>query len=173
MSRLWTPPKVSRELRAGTDQYRADLLAQLSFQNVVSAAWNPELQKIDPYLRLAKAHETADMAGLRPGFYHLVRLNPGAPPWVQPLTGPDGSFAEPTLRMLEELRASDLQSARANRERDRRRREAELAEESRKQREKEARIDELAERWRAARETQVSMDRSVPWTQTAKARRER
>lgn len=173
MTRLWTPPRVSRELQAGTDQYRADLRQHLSFQNVVSAAWNPELQKIDPYLRLAKAHDAADLPGVRPGFYHLVRLNPNAPPWVNPLTGPDGGFVEPSSQMLDALRASDLQNAKANRERDRRRREAEEAAQRAKQNEHASRMEDLAERWKARTETSISMNRSAAWTQTAGARRDR
>ncbi len=120
--------------------------------------WNTELRKIDRNLRLMQATPNADAPGVLPGFYHLVRLRDnieGTFMWVQPLRGPGGEFIEPTSAMLDALRESDLQNARAvydrHRADERRAREAENAQ----IREDEDRIDEGVERLHAATRTQI------------------
>lgn len=171
MTDLWLPPRVSKEYRESTQRLHADLREQFWFRGPVAAAWNPELQKLDPYLRLGQAKEGASHAGVIPGYWHLLRLNPSAPWSVMPLQGPQGEFVEPTSRMLETLRANDLQNARVVADRERADRLAELAREREQQNAHEERVGEMSERWRAVTETSVSMSDAAPWTQNTKGRR--
>lgn len=157
MAELWIPPR----LRAGTDEYRKELRDAMSFQNTVCAAWNPELQKIDPYLRLAKAHDNAHCMGVRPGYYHLVRLNPDAPPWVQPLSTTDGRFIEPTSQMLDDLRASDMQNARAMADRAARELRDEQSRERDQARRDEERMDDMLDRFDHLENPRIVVSRDV------------
>ena len=170
MSKLWVPPKVSRELEDSTARFNAEAKDQFRFNESVCQTWNPELQKIDPYLRLARAKEHAHFPGVLPNYYHMVRLNPVGPIWFQPLTGPNMSFVEPTLRMLDTLRGSDLQNPRAVRDRKMQQDMAEKARKTREERETEERQEEMLERWRSATQTRVSMTDARPWTQNVSGR---
>ena len=165
MGRLWTPPKVSRELREGTAEHTAELMLMLEDAGPMEAEWNRELHKIDPLLMLVKAKASAHSPGLLPGFWHLLRLNPGTVPLLLPISNPDGSPAEPSHRTLSWLRTVDLQSPRALRAREeemaRRLESGKRAEQT----EKEGILEEVEERWAAASRTQVSMNPDRPWTQ--------
>lgn len=167
MAELWIPPDVSRELRDATARHNRELLDMFQLNGSVQSRWNEELGKLDPLLKLAKARDGAVDPQVRPGFWHLLRLNEGAPFWVQPLMSPTGGFVEPTSAMLELLRQADLQNSRAVRAR-RAQDEREAASRARaKDRDTEDRVGEMVERWDAVSRTQVSMNPDVPWTQNA------
>jgi hypothetical protein len=167
MSQLWVPPSVSRSLRDTTAAHNQELLSMFQLNGSVQSRWNRELRLLDPLLRIGKAKDGAVDPQVRPGFWHLIRLNELAPFWVQPLTDPHGGFVEPTSAMLETLRQSDLQNSRAVKarraqdEREMRDRNAARA------REDEVRADELRERVASVTRTQVSMNPDVPWAQNA------
>lgn len=130
--------------------------------------WNRELRKIDRNMRLMQATPQANAPGVLPGFYHLVRLRDnveGTFMWVQPLRGPNGEFIEPTIAMLDALRASDLQNARAVYDRHRADERRERERENALIRADEDRIDEGVERLHAATRTQILTSTDVPWTQ--------
>jgi hypothetical protein len=170
VSQLWVPPKVAQSLKDSTQEHNADIRAMMSFQDPVCAQWSAELQKIDPYLRLARAKENASAPGVIPGFYHFVRLNPGAPVTVMPLHV-DGEFAEPTSRMLDTLRQSDLQSTRVRVDRELAERREEEAKERQKARDAEDRQAEMYDRFKAVTQTSVSMNRDQPWSQNVDGRK--
>lgn len=167
MGKLWVPPSVSQALRDTTAQHNRELLDMFQLNGSVQSRWNPELARLDPLLKLGKAKDGADDPQVRPGFWHLIRLNELAPFWVQPLTDARGGFVEPTSQMLEMLRLSDLQNSRAVKARraedERLMRERNAA----RAREDEVRNDELRERVAAVTRTQVSMNPDTPWTQNA------
>jgi hypothetical protein len=165
---VWLPPRVSRELRGSMQARNAELREMFWWQTPVCQEWSRELQKIDPYLRLAHAKPDAQAPGVMPGFYHLVRLNPSAPLTAMPLHH-EGRFVEPSSGMLDRLRESDLQNAQVVREQARRQVEAERAREREKAREDEERKEEIRDRLRAAQETSVSMNEDTPWSQNASA----
>lgn len=170
MSHLWVPPRVSRELEEGRKQHEADLAAMFVFDGHILSKWNKELRKIDPLLRLGRARDKAHAPGVVPGFYHLVRFNPGAPPWVQALHN-NGQFVEPSSRMLEMLKASDLQNARAVYDRKRADEEAARAEEKAKQVDHEERVDDAVELVKANTQVRISMNKDTPWSQNVAGRR--
>ena len=168
MTEIWVPPDVSRELRDGTREHNASLGNMFRFTDPVCAAWNPVLFEIDPLLKLGKALDGAFAPGVLPGFYHLVRMIPDAPWWVQPLTGPSGEFAEPTSAMLDMLRANDLQNARARMDRELAQERARREQEAQVERDREERHQEIEERVAALTRTQVSMNPDAPWGQNAR-----
>lgn len=171
MSAIWVPPAVSRQLKDNTREHNRRVLDMLQLSGRVQELWNRELRTLDPLLRIGKAKDRAHAPGVRPGFWHLVRLNEHAPIWVQPLVGPDGGFVEPSMAMLESLRQSDLQNSRAVRAR---RAQDEREAESRRNarvRADEERGEELRDRVKAATQTSVSLNLDVPWTQNVDGRR--
>lgn len=133
--------------------------------------WTRELQKIDPRLMMIKAKDSTTVPGMKPGFFHVLRVNEGAPPSLIPLETPDGEFKEPDSSVFDLLRRNDLWNREAVHDRKRMTREAVDAERRRREREQNARAEELRERVKAMMSTSVSMTNARPWAQTAKARR--
>jgi hypothetical protein len=181
MSRLWVPtarahrPKVSREHEEGTKEWEAAVLSMMHQEGGIIDHWNPVLAKIDPKLRLMQATALAEEAGVLPGYYHLVRLNEGAPMWVQALTGPSGEFIEPTDAMLRGLRAADLQNPTVVRDRQRTDEVAARRKKRDEANEDEDRVQDTIEHWDAVSRTQIPMSPEIAWTQnwSATARRAR
>lgn len=170
MASLWVPPSVSRELQHETLQHRAEVLAAAR-RDATCDYWDKELQKIDSKLTLVKAHEDAQVPGLRPGFWHVVRDCSPGPPSILPVVGDDGEFVEPTSRLLDMLRAGDLQNPRAMADRRRRDEAKAKAAERQKQNDHEDRVSEMMDRWRAVNKTTVLVSDDVAWTQSANGRR--
>jgi hypothetical protein len=175
---MWLPPKVSQELVEGRREFRAELEARLVRAHLrkvesILNEFNYELRRIDPKLELVRIDGAADTQGLpvRPGYYHVVRWNDGAPPSVMIVEGERGEFVEPTSRLFERLAQSDLWDPGNMRLLRQRERLAEEAAEKRKVREREERQQEILERWQAGTRTFVSMDRSAPWSQNHAGRR--
>jgi hypothetical protein len=167
VSRLWTPPKVDRELKESSRSYAASVEKMVDRFKSVLEDFNRDLKRMDPNLELVFFPPNAKAAGVIPGRYHLMRTLPDGPPSLVPITGPSGEFAEPDSGIFEWLRKSDMWSAAARRDRERANDEARKASERRKEQEAEERTAEIVERWKAATRTFVSMDRSNPWTQNA------
>lgn len=173
MSGLYLPstafrePKVSREHLAGTRQWEARVKGMMHTTGPILDHWQPVLADIDPLLRLWRAHENAHAAGVLPGYYHLVRLNEGAPMWLMPLMGPQHEFVEPTDAMLRGLRRADLQNPRVLRDRALAARREETAKERAEARDDEDRLAEAWQRVQAIRRTQVLMSPDIPWAQNA------
>ena len=161
---------MSRELEAGTRKWEQQVLSMMHTVGGILDHWNPELQKIDRNLRLMQASEKAVCAGVKPGYYHLVRLRDSAEGtfmWVQPLQGPQGQFIEPNSVMLDALRMCDLQNERAVAER-RHRAEAEAASIERAAAAMaQARVEEGVERHKAATRTQIRMNPGEGWAQNS------
>lgn len=178
MSELLLPGTVARELQKERWQEerrrsRALVEALFDFDDRVCREWSKHLKKLDPYLRLGRAHPKAetDRFEVRPGFYHWVRDNPSTEPTVAVITTVDGGWCEPNSGLLRDLEQADMQNPRAAAAALERRALAERAVAAEKARVGSARLEEMAERWRAATETSVSMNRSTPWTQNVQGRR--
>jgi hypothetical protein len=161
---------VSEKHRAGTAQYRRDLLEQACTDAQLDY-WTRELKAIDPYLEMKRA--LPDSTLLRPNFYFVLRHNPGTAPSIMYVEDENGGFMEPTSRIFDQLRRDDMWNAEANHDRQRMRREAELAAQRRKEREDSDRLQEFAERLQALTRTSISMNRSATWSQNAAGRRGR
>jgi hypothetical protein len=170
VSKLWVPPRVSDEHLESTRAYNASLLQMFEFDLPLCDTWNPVLRSIDPLLRIGKARERAHAVGVRPGFWHLLRLNDTGPYSVTTIHV-NGQYAEPTQSMLDALRDMDLQNNRVIADQ-RRQREAEArAKERERERDTEERLEEMQDRWNAVTRAQVSMNDATPWTQNASGRK--
>jgi hypothetical protein len=166
---IWLPPKVSAELRAETEAHRNEILNAKRLHSILEH-WNRELKTIDPYLEMAW-FEDCHVLGVIPWRFHILRHNPGAPPSLIPIEGPDGGYVEPASQVYDILRAQDLWNAEANHDRKKRQQRLEDAKERQKAREELERLDEIRERLAAATRTQVSMNTASPWSQNFAGRR--
>lgn len=174
MSKVWVPPKVEAELAEEMRvKYRAVLWGLFDFDDPVCKRWEPELRKLDPYVRLGRAKPNGYVPGypVRPGFYHFLRDNPNAPPTVETITGPNDEWIEPDSGLLRKLESNDLLDPRVIVEMEARQEQAKREQEQLKAEQREERQAEIFERWQAGNRTFVSMDQSTPWTQSARARR--
>lgn len=168
---VWLPPSAQRELVERRLEYEAHMLQMVQLKTVMDY-YNPSLQEVDPYLQLVKAEETVE-AGvpLRPGFWHIIRHNPGAPPSVMTIEGEDGEYIEPSYRIFTLLQKNDMWNSNSLKEENARRKKLQEAEERQKERDRESRQEELLERYLAVTRTQVSM---IPgWSQNVAGKRGR
>lgn len=185
---VWVPPRVSRELRE--ESRRREQQAALALHAEERWDWqkrfDAQLDRVVPGMKLARCPDPAPLdavaQGARPGYWHVVWPGyKGGPLNVQPLTldtdtgeprlGGDGPGVEPGSWVFDALAKADLWSERANRERERIRREAEVARDRRLERERAERDADVLERYLAVSRTQVSLNRDTPWSQNAAGRR--
>lgn len=167
---VWIPGETLRKQEHARARQMAELngLAQLTG---ICREWTPVLKEIDPYLEMVWVPENARAAGLTPGRFTVLRHNPGAPPSIIPVEGPDGEFVIPNSGLLDVLRKADLWSSQAVKERKRKERELEDAKKRQEDREREERIEEFTDRWKAL-EPSVSMTgQGKGWSYKAGAKR--
>lgn len=139
---LWLPEDTRLELQV-------DALARS--QMVEAKRIEAEFRKLDPRISIVLAKPEADDPRIKPGYWHLIRRNPGYAMTVLALTHDDGSYREPGDWLIEWFKRHDSWDSRvAERIRKeagcqtmRRKYEAEL--------EKEAAADNAAAAVRAAR----------------------
>jgi hypothetical protein len=171
MARLFLPPNVARELLDERRQFTAAIDRE-TYKDEVCHEWDRELSRLDPLLEMVRANECFVIGTpLVPGHYHVVRRNPGAPPSVFPVRGPDGEFTHPSGGLLEKLKTMDLQDTRVERMRERMQKSLDERQEREKQQAREERQEEALERWLAVSRAQVSMNADAPWSQNAAGRR--
>jgi hypothetical protein len=170
---LWTPPKASKEHVENSIEFEVKVYASLDDTRLPE--WDRELKKIDDRLSVRRARVPVRTgSALRPGYWHLIRDNSdkNAPVSVTTIQGPEGEYIEPNSSLLEMVRRNDLWRPGAIREREEYAAKLEAEEEKRKEEELEEVTQEAIERFQAGNRAFVSMDRSVPWTQSARARRQ-
>jgi hypothetical protein len=150
---LWLP---EGERADRVEQHEA-LVRQMLIDHNRLEAWNQELKQIDERLELVRAHDTAKAPGLKPGYYHVLRHNPGGPPSLIAVEGPKGEFREPDSSLFERLKSWDCWDDRVLRDREERQRKLEVARERQQRREHEDRLDEAMLRLKAYSSPGVSM----------------
>lgn len=132
--------------------------------------WRKELRTIDPYLDLVRAKDSAEgVPGLKPGYYHVIRHNPGAPTSLMAIETEDGGFKEPDSSVFDMLRRSDFWNDELQRDRRRKLERARESENRRKEREAQARKDEYQINLKALESPGVLFG-SKRWTNRAGAR---
>jgi hypothetical protein len=167
---LYLPPHVIKQQRR---EFEQRILRCVTVEDRRAREFTRLLQQVSPDMFMVRAHDTVD-AGLplRPGFYHILVRNQDAPMTVMAVHE-NGEYAEPDSRVFDVLARGNLRERRVRErvaERDREEREAgerelRTANENRKERLKEIVL--------SATRAQVSMDRTIPWTQSSDGRRER
>jgi hypothetical protein len=175
MSSLWVPPTATKRQVEERNAYTASVESMVQRFRGVMNHLNPLLKEVDPHLELIFVPPNADptVPGIVPGRYMVMRHNPGAPPSLMVVEGPNGEFVEPGTRLVDEMREMDMWSPEAERDRKQRKARREYEAQKAKEREAEDRRNEIAERWAAVSRTFVSMDRSSPWSQNHAGRRGR
>lgn len=173
MTRLWTPPKVSKELRESRRQLDADILASLE-PGDPPEPWNSQLKELDPRLYLARARGII-RAGvpMKPGYWHVLRDNSDrdAGLSVTPVEDAVGGFCEPNSRLIEMMRRNDLQRPGAIQERENYRLRREFEEKRQHAAWLDDKVQEGVERWEAGNRAFVGWTPEGKWTQSARARR--
>ncbi len=128
-----------------------------------------ELRELDEGLSLVKASDSATEPGLKPGYWHIRRENPGDMASYFPLEGDEGEFVEPSSEHLGMMRRMDLQNPRAFRDFVKRYERLEADRERRRQLEAEERQTEFAERLESHERAHVSM--AGKWTNSVKGKK--
>ena len=125
--------------------------------------WSRELQEIfnDPHVKviLAKPHTT--VLGLKPNYYHIVRMRPGTAAWIQPIETPDGEWLDLGSHVIDIALKADLWNDRTQRQLRADRERAEAARLRQKQREAQDRAGDFDERLAALNRTQIRVKRSI------------
>ena len=177
MADLWLPPGVTQEMHQNTQRFNAGLLERLQGQPKLDR-FDYELRRIDPYLSLFQAPEDpAAGRGLpiRPGFWHLLRQNPGAPWSVMTIEGPEGEYVDALQcpsAVFDQLRKQDLWREGSLRERQAREDKARESEQRIKDEQVEEITQEVLERYAAGNRAFVGWTGNG-WTQSARARKEK
>lgn len=125
--------------------------------------WSRELQTIfnDPHVKVILAKPTTTVVGLKPNYYHIVRVRPGTAAWIQPIETPDGGWKELDSSVVDIAMKSDLWNDRTQRELARQRERAQEAAKREKERQAMARAGDFDERLKAALTTSISVSRSI------------
>lgn len=178
---IWTPPSASKsytspkalaEYESEMRVWERQVLSMMHTEGGILDYWNVELAKIDKNLRLMQAGPLASAAGVKAGYYHLVRLRDPAEAtfmMVQPLHDMQGNFVEPTSQMLDILRAADLQSERVIRDRMAHDERVAASKARALENEHEAAVDHGVEVYKSQTRTQVLMSPDVPYSQNNSA----
>lgn len=125
------------------------------------AHFNRELQQIDPHLKVVLAKPNTTVMGLRPNFYHLVRMRPGHGTYIKVIETPDGEWRDLDSSIFDIVAEDDLWNDRTQRERRQRQRRADEARQRQRRREAQDRIDEFNARWHSATHVAVSVPKAV------------
>jgi hypothetical protein len=169
---LWIPPKVSKKLFEERLEYEQAVQLMLECEDPREDL-NRVVAALDPDAAVLRAKPTVRTGfPLKPGYWHFIRRNPGAPMTVQPIEGPSGEYVDPTPSVLERmLRERDLQNPQVRRAMERREQERKALLEAEKQQMRDEIDTEVTERVLAATRTQVSLNRDSAWSQNASGRK--
>lgn len=158
MSTLYLPQSARTEI----DRDRADIATQYMVIRGTLDKFNEELQRIDPRMKMVKAHDhVAAGSPMKAGYYHIILESPGHPTTILPLEYDNGEYREPGSWIFPYLEEQDMWNDRAIRaSRNRQQRIREAAERQRA-RESQDRVNEYNDRWKHANSTQILVTRNV------------
>jgi hypothetical protein len=161
---IYLPAHVAEQKRR---EFAAEIAKRIHMDQRCEDFTDRLQREIDPNLVMVKAHDLiAPGTPLKPGFYHVLRRNDGAPMTVIPITE-HGRYVEPDSRLFTKLAAGNMTQRRVRDQIDRQDRAAEEAAHRDEERAKQDRRTELVERTKAVTRAQISLNRSVPWTQNS------
>lgn len=127
------------------------------------AYWTRELQSIfnDPHVKIVLAKPNTTVIGLKPSYYHIVRMRPGTAAWIQPVETPDGEWKDLDSSVIDIALKSDLWNDRTQHELRRQRERAEASRQAEQRRAAMDRAGDFDERLWHAMNTSVSIPRSI------------
>lgn len=123
--------------------------------------YNRELYRIDPHLRVIMAKPNASSDGLKPGYYHLVRIRPGHGTYLETWEGPNGEWRDLDSGIFDLVAEHDLWNDRTQREVRQKQKRAREARDRQRAREAQDRADEFDSRLWHATHTSISVPRGV------------
>jgi hypothetical protein len=175
---LWLPPSAQPlvDERHAVDAERAQLADDHMHRLLEDVRRiNAELRRIDSHLELVFVGDRAPdlLPEVRPGRWHVVRRNPGAPDTWMPVVGPAGEYVEPTSRIFERLAQGDMWRDEYGHRARRRQAHAAAERERRRDLDREQRATELRERVAAATQVRISFNPDERWSQNVAGRRGR
>ena len=174
MTSIALPPHVQKRIDLERrSAYWAQLKRNFTIEDPRCQEYTRKLQQISPDLYMVRANDNVEMGvPLRPGFFHLLVIPNDAPPFTTPLTNGD-RYAEPGDWIFDVLARGNIRERRVRDAIQNDEQAAQAAYEKEKQTAKENRMERVTEIVKSATRAQVSMDRTIPWTQSSNGRRER
>jgi hypothetical protein len=167
---LYLPPHIAAQKR---HEFEQRILRCVTIEDARAREFTTKLQRISPKLWMVRAQDTVDAdLPLWPGYYHILEINDDGYLHVKVVES-NGAYAEPGDWIFDVLARGNLRDRRV------RDRLADLEREEREAGEKELqtanenRKERLQEIVKSATRAQVSMDRTIPWTQSSDGRRAR
>ena len=166
MGDLWLPDTARPATPAAPiDEVEYDtqtILEQLTDVSERLEYYNREARKIDEHLRIVLAKPGADLSlGLKPNYYHIVRIRPGHMAYVKPIENPDGTWRDLDSYVFTLIGEDDLWNDRLQREKRQKARRAEEARLRQKDREARERVEHFNERLKSATSTSISVPRGI------------
>jgi hypothetical protein len=150
--KLWAPPGVGDEARAD----EAELMQQVVAVEYMKALYEPDLKAIDETCELVLANaKVSPNTGLKAGYWHIIRHEPGFVSYVKPLEWGNGEPRDPGSWMYEELMRDDFWSNRSKRVAKERNEKLAAARKRELDREAMDRAGDYDERYKNANTTQI------------------
>lgn len=155
---------LPRQAESEVLREQGEMVQQMADMTGAMLHYTRELQHRfgDPYLKVVLAHPHTTVQGLKPNYYHVIRLEPGKPAAILPVEDPEtGEWRDLGEWVFQMVAEADLQNDRTQRmkheERIKRERERQLQ----RQREGQERAHEFDERLHSATHASVSIPRSI------------
>lgn len=165
---LLLPPHVLREQRVERDRR---ILRCTTMDDRRCQEYTTKLKHLSPDMWMVRAQDMVDSdLPLRPGYYHILVVNEGEAMTVIPITN-NGAYVEPGDWIFDHLPRMNLRDRRVRDRLAEQEREAEQAAEKERLEGQERRLEVAREVVLSATRAQISMDRTIPWTQSSDGRR--
>lgn len=161
MPTLWIPQDRQAAIQQAANEEQRQMRDEVESLAATLEHFNAELRRIDPHLSIVLAKPNTTVEGLKPGYYHIVRMRPGHPAYVKPIEGPGGEWRDLDSSVFDLVAQDDLWNDRVRREQRRMARRAEEARARQADREALDRAAEFDERWRSANSTSILIPKAV------------
>jgi hypothetical protein len=109
---IYLPPRVAAE---ENKRFAADVFRNVTVEDPRAREFTSKLKQVHPDLWMVRAHNTVDSdVPLRPGFYHVLKVNDPAVAPLSVFVVHDGNhnYCEPTGAVFERLAEGDLSQRR-------------------------------------------------------------
>lgn len=152
---------IPRRAASEVDRENAQMHLEMYAISAKLDHYNKELKQIDQYLSVILAKPKTTVMGLKPNYYHLVRMRPGTLAYIKPIQGPNGEWRDLDSSIFDTVAENDMWNDATQRELNKLQRRAEAARVAQKDREAQDRAREFDERWHSATHVSVSVPRSI------------
>lgn len=167
---LWLPSSVKTggvalptHVASEIDMEQRQMVEEMEDVTGALAYWSRELQDIfnEPNIKVILAKPNTTVVGLKPNYYHIVRMNPGTAAYIQPIETPNGEWLDLGSHVIDIALKADLWNDRTQRELRKQRERAEKARLAQKQRDAADRAGDFDERVRSLNRTQIRVTRNI------------